>query len=400
MALLIPTTHLSFLADIVGVSLMACRRMHRVVGWMTAILLGFHITLLMSNHQRDWSLRKEKNFFALIGAVSTGALVCFSFSFIRQHLFEMFIRTHQGLAAVFVYSTWRHLSSTAFDSQIYIYVSLGLLGITTVVHIALFVFRNGVFPSRPHPRASITCARAKEGLAHVGQEGTPLRVRVLLSRPLRVKAGQYVNLWMPTVSLVSWTQSHPFMVTSWSPEKQNVLEFFVQSRRGLTKTIHSRAALDGFASYTAFVSGPYGASKSMDDYECVLAVATDFGIAGVISYLKKLVYGYNTSTSYVRRVHFVWQVQSLDIAVAAQSFLNDLLSDDVLDNGYILEISFYVNFGRLKEAFGIHGRAAVFNGDPNYENIVLEEASGKYISRLPNTSQEQGKALVLEYETS
>lgn len=177
---------------------------------------------------------------------------------------------------------------------------------------------------------------------------------MLLSRPLRVKAGQYVNLWMPTVSLVSWAQSHPFMVTSWSPEKQDALELFVQSRRGLTKTINSRAALDGFASYTAFVSGPYGASKSMDDYECVLAVATDFGIAGVIPYLKKLVYGYNTSTSYVRRVHFVWQVQSLgknnsnlinkldrtdliDIAVAAQSFLNDLLSDDVLDNGYVSE---------------------------------------------------------------
>lgn len=49
----------------------------------------------------------------------------------------------------------------------------------------------------------------------------------------------------------------------------------------------------------------------------------------------------------------------------------------------------------MKEAFGIHGRAAVFNGDPNYENIVSEEASGKHISRLPNTSQEQGKALVL-----
>lgn len=66
MALLIPTTHLSFLADIMGVSLMACRRMHRVIGWMTAILIGFHITLLTSNHQRDWSLSNGKNLFALI----------------------------------------------------------------------------------------------------------------------------------------------------------------------------------------------------------------------------------------------------------------------------------------------------------------------------------------------
>ena len=66
MALLIPTTHLSFLADVMGVSLMACRRMHRVIGWMTAILIVFHITLLTSNHQRDWSLSNGKNLFALI----------------------------------------------------------------------------------------------------------------------------------------------------------------------------------------------------------------------------------------------------------------------------------------------------------------------------------------------
>lgn len=46
-------------------------------------------------------------------------------------------------------------------------------------------------------------------------------------------------------------------------------------------------------------------------YESVLAVASGFGIAGVIPYLRQLLYGYNTSTSRVRRVHFVWQVATL-----------------------------------------------------------------------------------------
>ncbi|KAJ5917585.1 hypothetical protein N7466_011139 [Penicillium verhagenii] len=125
------------------------------------------------------------------------------------------------------------------------------------------------------------------------------------------------------------------MVTSWSPEKQDVLELFVQSKKGLTETLRHRAALDGYASVTAFVGGPYGISKCIDQYECVLAIATDFGIAGVVSYLKKLLYGYNTCTSHVRRVNFVWQVQTLDIAVAAEPLLNSLLSDDILDNGYV-----------------------------------------------------------------
>lgn len=184
----------------------------------------------------------------------------------------------------------------------------------------------------------------------MGQEGKPLKIRIVLPRPLRVKAGQYVNIWLPTVSIMSWTQTHPFMVTSWSPEKQDVLELFVESRRGITKTLHARACFEGSSSYSAFIGGPYGASKSMNDFECVLAIATDFGISGIISYLKKLIYGYNTSTSYVRRVHFVWQVQSLgekfsfsnldsinyvEIARASESLLNDLLADDLPENGYV-----------------------------------------------------------------
>lgn len=144
-----------------------------------------------------------------------------------------------------------------------------------------------------------------------GQDGTPLKIRVALSRPMHVQAGQYISLWMPAASLFSWTQTHPFMVTSWSPKKQDVLELFIQSRRGLTESLRARAALEGFVSLTAFVCGPYGVTKSVDRYECVLAVATDFGIAGVVSYLKQLLYGYNTSTSHVRRVHLVWQVQTL-----------------------------------------------------------------------------------------
>jgi NAD(P)H-flavin reductase len=62
---------------------------------------------------------------------------------------------------------------------------------------------------------------------------------------------------------------------------------------------------------TTFVSGPYGRSEPVGGYETVLAVASDFGIAGVAPYIKKLLYGYNTSSARVRRVHLVWQVRSM-----------------------------------------------------------------------------------------
>ncbi|GKZ54467.1 hypothetical protein AnigIFM49718_010280 [Aspergillus niger] len=229
-------------------------------------------------------------------------------------------------------------------------------------------------------------------------EGTPLKIRVALPRPMHVKAGQYVNLWIPSLSFSSWIQCHPFMVTSWSPGRQDVLELFVQTRRGLTEKLRARAALEGMASFTAFVSGPYGRSEPVGEYESVLAVASGFGIAGVVPYIKRLLYGYNTSSARVRRVHLVWQVQTMDIAVAAEPLLNSLLDDDVLDDGYILEMSFYVEFnstagkGRL---FGEHRRATIYNGVPNYDSIISAEASGEHIDRISNNHEEIGKSLVI-----
>lgn len=238
------------------------------------------------------------------------ALLLISLPAVRRFLYEPFLRLHQALAAACIYSTWRHLPSDTLLPRLYLYIPLGILLLAFLIELFFFIIRNGVFPLRPYSRASIRCDRLQQTSTQ-GEEGTSLKFRVALTRPLGVQAGQYIILWIPAANLLSWAQTHPFMVTSWSPEKQDVLELFVQSRRGLTKTIHHRTALEGCTTLTVFVSGPYGVSKSVDQYECVLAIATDFGIAGVVSYLKKLLYGYNTSTSRVRRLHFVWQVQTL-----------------------------------------------------------------------------------------
>ncbi|KAJ6035553.1 hypothetical protein N7460_009728 [Penicillium canescens] len=397
MSFLFLAHHLGFLANAMGVSLMMCKRIHRTVGWMTGILLMLHIIMAMITEQKGWNIREKAQLFGLIGAVIMAAILLLSFPFVRRFFYEPFLRLHQALATACIYFVWRHLPSDTLLPRLYVYIPLGTMLLALLVELFLFIVRNGVFPPRPYSRASIRCDRVQQAPIQ-SIEATPLKVRVALTRPLHVEAGQYISLWIPAASLFSWAQTHPFMVTSWSPEKQDVLELFVQPRRGLTETIHHRTATDGYTSLTAFVSGPYGVSKSVDHYECVLAIATDFGIAGVISYLKKLLYGYNTCTSHVRRVHFVWEVQTLDIAVAAQPLLNSLLSDDVLDDGYILEMSFYVASNQMIEhgkPFGQHRRATVFNGKPRFDEIISEEASGRNIKRLPNTHEDRGEVLVM-----
>jgi predicted ferric reductase len=244
----------------------------------------------------------------LQGAGSLVGLMLFSLSLFRRLSFELFLRTHQALAAVCIYMTWRHLPSESIFPRVYIYIPLAILLLSTFLHVLLFLYQNGILPSRTYPYASVMCRKKSENTEESDEypaEDTPLKIRVALPRPMHVKAGQYVNLWMPSVSFSSWLQCHSFMVTSWSPGRQHVLDLFVQTRHGLTEKLRARAAREGTASFTAFVSGPYGRSEPVGEYESVLAVASGFGIAGVVPYIKRLLYGHNKA----RRVHLVWQVQ-------------------------------------------------------------------------------------------
>jgi hypothetical protein len=74
MSFLFLTTHLSLLANALGVSLAVCQRMHRVVGWMTIILLAFHVTLVTSAQKDAVSLREESNVTALIVSPTHSAI--------------------------------------------------------------------------------------------------------------------------------------------------------------------------------------------------------------------------------------------------------------------------------------------------------------------------------------
>lgn len=229
-------------------------------------------------------------------------LLLFAFPLFRRLSYDLFLSTHRALAVTCVYFLWRHLPSENIIPRLYIYVPVGIHLLTSISQSIYFLYRNGFLLPRASRRAVVETT-----MGH-NENGSPMIIRVKLSRPLVIKAGQYVKLWMPTASLSAWMQTHPFMVTSWSPGKQQTLELLVQARRGLTGVLHRRATDEGHASFTTFVIGPHGSSEPVDQYESVFAVASGFGIAGVIPYLKQALHGYNTCTSRVRRIHFVWEL--------------------------------------------------------------------------------------------
>ncbi|PKX88990.1 NADPH oxidase family protein [Aspergillus novofumigatus IBT 16806] len=232
----------------------------------------------------------------------------FPVPYCRRIACELFLCIHLGLAIVYLVSIWNHIWSTSRFPRTYLYVPLGVMSFVSLLHLSIFVCGN-------------------------------------------------MSLW-------SWMRSHPFMVTSWSPGKQEVLELLVEARHGFTQALQRATALTGSATFRAFVSGPHGTDKSVDQYETVLAVASGF----------QLLHGYKTSTSRVRRVHLVWQFQTL--------------------GGQILETSFYVESSTAsKRTFGNHNRAVSYNGIPDYERIISSEASGDFVSRVTNTEEERGRTL-------
>ncbi|KAJ5158898.1 uncharacterized protein N7500_008549 [Penicillium coprophilum] len=100
-------------------------------------------------------------------------------------------------------------------------------------------------------------------------------------------------------------------------------------------------------------------------------IASGFGITIIILYLKKMIY---------------------DIITAAQSLLNALLEDDIIDKGYILSISIYIENGLAynKTLFGKYKRVYFYQGEPDYHSIVSLK-----VERLPNIRDKRGQTLIM-----
>ncbi|OJD10684.1 hypothetical protein AJ78_08376 [Emergomyces pasteurianus Ep9510] len=160
---------------------------------------------------------------------------------------------------------------------------------------------------------------------------------------------------------------------------------------GLAK-LQARAAVNEFTFFSAFVSDPHELSEPVSQYETVLVIVSDFGIADVLSYLKQLLHGYNTFTSSIRRVHLMWQVKTLNIAIAAQPLLNSLLINNILEMSFYMEFSIKVED---EKTFRKHKRAMLYHNQSNYKKIISSEVFGDYIPRLPNTHEECDRLLVM-----
>ena len=217
----------------------------------------------------------------------------------RRPSYEIFLRTHQALAILCVYSIWRHIPARQLFPRVYVYIFAALFALAFALEGATVFHRNG-FSYHKRSRAAITHSY-----------GT-VRLSIHVSRPLNIEPGQYINLWMPSVSFWAFLQSYPFVVTSWADRPQDTLDLFVQPRRGFTRDLlHPIRQGKQAKTHWVMFSGPHGNSIKVRKYENVVLVADGAGIAAQLPYLKRLIHGYHARQVLTRRIHLVWQISDI-----------------------------------------------------------------------------------------
>lgn len=201
----------------------------------------------------------------------------------------------------------------------------GTCGALALFQAGLVLYRNKVV-GLPFPRLTL-----------VSNHGSA-SVTIYASRPIRVDAGQYLNIWVPSIS---WFSSHPFTVTSWSPGPQQEFELLIQRRRGFTRRLLRRAEQQASVSlpYRVLISGPHGKSVPVWEFERVVFFASGFGVAAALPYMQKLMYGRVQGVSKTRRVCLVWHVDDIELRRAVASVVDRLFDDDRLEGSYVSDTS-------------------------------------------------------------
>ncbi len=177
---------------------------------------------------------------------------------------------------------------------LYLYIAAGIFFAVCLLQLVLVLYRNNIGLSK----------------AQISYDSRAISVRVHLRRPIKVDTGQYINIWMPSASFWSFTQTHPFTVVSWSDTPQDHLDLFIQPRRGFTKELFSLSKYGPTTSIIGF-NRPHRKTLPINQYKNILMIATSYGITAHLPWLKKLIFDHYSRKTSVHRTHLVWQIKDL-----------------------------------------------------------------------------------------
>jgi predicted ferric reductase len=247
-----------------------------------------------------------------------GATLLSSIAVVRRHLYEIFLKLHQILAAtiiaaIFIHSPSKHIFTSPI---VYLFAAICLQIFIAIFQFGHVLYRNVRYRkplNRAEVRTIIYKRRGEEGKGDVPLSDA-FHVHIQLSRSWNHRAGEYVYLCIPGASRTSFMQSHPFYVSWWYRDAggNDFVVLIVQKRAGFTKHLqgHAKSEREEPSKMRAIIEGPYGNVLDLKSYGTVLLFATGIGIAGQLPYVTRLLEGYHNCEVKTRRIALFWEVDS------------------------------------------------------------------------------------------
>ena len=330
--------HANFLVDSCGINVEDHNQLHRWIGRVAVTEALLHsilaIKLRAPNFQSatQWAAivvrRRAHQSDSLLTTYQVASAMAFliitSLSFFRRHLYETFVRLHQILSAVIMVGIWMHVPGNPKTSPtIYLLIASCIWLGFRLIRIATIVLRN-------FHRGTHRCRAVIWSLPDAVQ------VHVIVSRPWKYRAGQYLYLCVLGSRYSTWVQSHPYFVSWWykNEEGQDVVVLIISRQRGFSASLTDdssgdlilgmketrdesprlRLATDVSSGHgtkkDVFIEGPYGQETQLGEYGTVLLFATGIGISGLLPFIKQFLQGFHNWEVKARRIALFWEVES------------------------------------------------------------------------------------------
>ncbi|KAI9668683.1 MAG: hypothetical protein M1829_005296 [Trizodia sp. TS-e1964] len=227
-----------------------------------------------------------------------------SLPFFRSKMYELFVLLHGPISVLFLGLLFWHCNRYL--------TSWNHLFATLAIWISSYLLRFIFYLNWTNPRRFSWLIGDEAALTLLPENA----VKITIPTQMRWRAGQYVYLRMPGISIF---ENHPFTIASlcsddfpstYGPEYKDMILVF-RTFSGFTARARETALAKGPShTYRAFLDGPYGGMhRRLDAFDTVVLIAGGSGITAIISHLLELVKRMRDSKAVTQNVHVYWAIK-------------------------------------------------------------------------------------------
>jgi len=203
-----------------------------------------------------------------------------SFYLARKWMYEFFLKLHFILAFITAFAILIHLLPVSLEKSVFPIATLSLWGFSTIIRLTRVIYYNSGGKKSP--------LIGQASIKHYfnGQSVSAMKIVVRPQRPLEIRPGQYVYLFLSDMGTRRRLQAHPYVISWWDDSmRATELCFLIQPQNGISSELIARNSLR-----KVIIDGPYGKDHHLEDYETVILVAKGIGIAGILPYIRHMTY--------------------------------------------------------------------------------------------------------------